>query len=214
MISFLFAGACLAGTALLFSQSTAPRTGDAVIHVSVDLVEVDALVTDSKGRHAPDLKPEDFTILEDGKPAVRDDATGKVGSAYTFLAVPGFNRQEMSLSSLVLGDPAGSEAQVASRKFAVGGQLSYGCQLFGVRTGPGSAVEIEVKLFREGPAGIRKPAHAAANSGGHKGNTSTGKLNLTSQFAPGEYAMEFIAHDRQASIERRAWMDFSIAAAE
>jgi len=40
----------------------------------------------------------------------------------------------------------------------------------------------------------------------------TGKLNLTSQFPPGEYAMEFIAHDRQTSMERRAWMDFSIAA--
>jgi VWFA-related protein len=144
--------------------------------------------------------------------AVRDDATGKVGSAYTFLAVPDFNRPEMSLSSLVLGDPAGSEAQVASRQFAAGAQLSYGCQLFGVQTGPDAAVEIEVKLFREGrqvygsqPMRLRIPA-------GIKEIPVTGKLNLTSQFAPGEYAMEFIAHDRQASIDRRRWMDFSITA--
>ncbi|HEU5021137.1 MAG TPA: hypothetical protein VFT60_04580, partial [Bryobacteraceae bacterium] len=68
MTSLRFAGVCLAGAVLLFSQNPAPRTGDAVIRVSVNLVEVDALVTDSKGRHVPDLKPEDFTILEDGKP--------------------------------------------------------------------------------------------------------------------------------------------------
>jgi VWFA-related protein len=144
--------------------------------------------------------------------AVRDNATGKVGSAYMFLTVPDFNRPGMSLSSLVLGDPAGSEAQVASRRFAAGAQLSYGCQLFGVETNPDPAIEIEVKLFHQGqqvygsqPMRLRIPA-------GIKEIPVTGKLNLTSQFTPGEYAMEFIAHDRQASIDRRAWMDFSIAA--
>ena len=38
MISLRFGGACLAGAALLFSQSTAPRRGDACIRVSVALV--------------------------------------------------------------------------------------------------------------------------------------------------------------------------------
>ncbi|HVV43569.1 MAG TPA: VWA domain-containing protein [Bryobacteraceae bacterium] len=144
--------------------------------------------------------------------AVRDDATGKAGSAYTFLAIPDFNHAGMSLSSLVVGDLAGTEAQVALRKFAPGGQLSYGCRLYGVQTGPDSAVDIEVKLFREGhevygsqPMRLQIPA-------GIKEIPVTGKLNLTSRFLPGEYAMEFIAHDRQASIDRRTWMDFSIAA--
>ena len=53
---------------MLFSQTQPPHAADAVIRVSVNLVEVDALVTDSKGRHVADLKPEDFTILEDGNP--------------------------------------------------------------------------------------------------------------------------------------------------
>jgi VWFA-related protein len=46
----------------------AARQTDSVIRVTVDLVQVDAVVTDSRGRHIPGLKSEDFTVLEDGKP--------------------------------------------------------------------------------------------------------------------------------------------------
>jgi VWFA-related protein len=49
----------------LFSQTSFQ---DPVIRVSVDLVQVDARVTDSQGHHVADLKEEDFEILEDGKP--------------------------------------------------------------------------------------------------------------------------------------------------
>jgi len=50
---------------LLMAQNTAP---DPIIKVSVDLVQIDAVVTDSQGRHVADLKPEDFQVFEDGKP--------------------------------------------------------------------------------------------------------------------------------------------------
>jgi len=39
-----------------------------VIRITVNLVQVDAVVTDSKGRQVTNLKPEDFEILEDGRP--------------------------------------------------------------------------------------------------------------------------------------------------
>src|SRR5262245_50749663 len=56
-------------TALSLPAQQNPRQpADPVIRVTVDLVQVDAVVTDSKGRHVPDLKREDFEILEDGKP--------------------------------------------------------------------------------------------------------------------------------------------------
>jgi hypothetical protein len=32
------------------------------------LVNVDVVVTDSQGQPVTDLRPEDFTVLEDGKP--------------------------------------------------------------------------------------------------------------------------------------------------
>ena len=41
---------------------------DRTFHVSVNLVQVDAVVTDAKGHHVTDLRPEDFEVTEDGKP--------------------------------------------------------------------------------------------------------------------------------------------------
>jgi VWFA-related protein len=38
-----------------------------VVKISVTLVQVDAVVTDSKGRQVTDLKPEDFEIYQDGR---------------------------------------------------------------------------------------------------------------------------------------------------
>lgn len=63
----------LAGTIAILVCITAPVRPQAqdsgpAIRVTVDLVQVDAVVTDAKGGHIADLKPEDFRIFEDGKP--------------------------------------------------------------------------------------------------------------------------------------------------
>src|SRR6185436_4514852 len=39
-----------------------------VIRINVNLVQVDAIVTDSKGKPVTDLRAEDFEVLQDGKP--------------------------------------------------------------------------------------------------------------------------------------------------
>src|SRR4051794_4260856 len=38
------------------------------LRVTVTLVQVDAVVTDSSGRHIADLGPRDFELLQDGEP--------------------------------------------------------------------------------------------------------------------------------------------------
>ena len=38
------------------------------LRVSVTFVQIDALVTDSKGRQVTDLTQDDFEVLRDGKP--------------------------------------------------------------------------------------------------------------------------------------------------
>jgi VWFA-related protein len=67
-------------TAMLYaeapSQTHASRTDPAQppvrnpspIRISVDLVQIDAIVTDQRGRHVPDLTAADFEVLQDGRP--------------------------------------------------------------------------------------------------------------------------------------------------
>ena len=46
----------------------APPESLPTMRITVTLVQVDAVVTDSAGRHVPDLKADDFELLQDGQP--------------------------------------------------------------------------------------------------------------------------------------------------
>ncbi len=43
------------------------RSKDDVVRISVTLVQIDAVVTDQRGKHITDLKPEDFELFEDNR---------------------------------------------------------------------------------------------------------------------------------------------------
>ena len=49
-------------------QQGAPAEEEEVVRITTNLVQVDAVVTDKSGRPVTDLRPEEFEILEDGKP--------------------------------------------------------------------------------------------------------------------------------------------------
>jgi VWFA-related protein len=49
-------------------QSSPTEPAPPILRITVTLIQVDAVVTDSSGRHIPDLRQEDFQILQDGKP--------------------------------------------------------------------------------------------------------------------------------------------------
>src|SRR5215813_8448086 len=55
-----------------FSQTRnlrpAQESMDTVLRVTVNLVQVDAVVTDNKGKQVTDLTADDFQIFQDGKP--------------------------------------------------------------------------------------------------------------------------------------------------
>jgi len=67
---FRFLAALLFAAAIGPAQS--PQQGapheEPLVRVNVDLVQVDAIVTDAKGNHVTDLQPGDFEIVENGKP--------------------------------------------------------------------------------------------------------------------------------------------------
>jgi VWFA-related protein len=67
--------AVLPALAIVFAQNPTPRSGpvtqaaaDTVARIDTNLVQVDAVVTDSSGRRVTDLQAADFEVLQDGKP--------------------------------------------------------------------------------------------------------------------------------------------------
>lgn len=50
------------------NSQQSPAREQPLVRVNVDLVQMDVVVTDAKGNHIGDLKPEEFEILENGKP--------------------------------------------------------------------------------------------------------------------------------------------------
>ncbi len=70
MAPFHCAAALLLAAAIgsVQSPSQDPAPQEPLARVNVDLVQVDAIVTDAQGYHVADLKPEDFEVLENGKP--------------------------------------------------------------------------------------------------------------------------------------------------
>jgi VWFA-related protein len=79
----------LAGGAIPCAQ----QTPQPEFRISVDLVQLQAVVTDSKGRHVTDLKPEDFEIRVDGKPQP------VVGCRYIRITSPGVAPAEKAPAS-------------------------------------------------------------------------------------------------------------------
>jgi VWFA-related protein len=49
-------------------RSASQVDNEEVVRITTNLVQVDAVVTDKSGKHVSDLKPEEFEILEDGRP--------------------------------------------------------------------------------------------------------------------------------------------------
>ena len=66
----LFLAFALAPALTPAPQALQPQPSDNVIRITVNLVQVDAVVMDSKDKPVTDLRKEDFVILQDGKSQV------------------------------------------------------------------------------------------------------------------------------------------------
>ncbi|MGA3042107.1 MAG: VWA domain-containing protein [Bryobacteraceae bacterium] len=149
--------------------------------------------------------------------AVRDEATGKFGSASQFLVVPDPKKDRVALTSVVLqqGDrPPGTQARAemtpATRQFHPGEQLDYFCMVEkGRKNAPTQGLDAQIRIVRDGRDLYSGPAHLIPTA---NGLAIMGKLKLGGKIAPGDYYLEVIAADRAARKNGASaqWTDFEV----
>ena len=157
--------------------------------------------------------------------AVRDAASGRVGSSYAFLEIPNFNRREITLGSVALSLPAGAavgpEARPDWNEFAPGSAVQFRCEVFGLKTPgkPPAAAKVDwgVRLYRGGaPVVDIAPSAASIESEGDL-RFLAGEVRIPNELPAGNYAMELTAYDRLEAPKKQAamqWTDVTIVGAE
>jgi hypothetical protein len=152
--------------------------------------------------------------------AVRDENSGDLGSAYSFLDVPDFNKTQLALSSIELSAAkSSSNGNLSSwTQYATGAALEFQCDVFGIRNASQPPreprVEMEVRLFRGGatepvfdstvlPVSVKTLAK----------NYLDGRMRLGKEIEPGDYMMQLTVYDRLAPQKKQAaiqWTNLTV----
>ena len=165
--------------------------------------------------------------------ALRDEASGQLGSASQFVTAPDLANGRLALSSIVLREEAQNGAGLdrpegrvadadadavaaAERVFPPGAALSYEYQIFNAEADAAGKtdLEVEIRIFHDGELAYRGQP-MALNAGGQttpKRLLAGGNLVL-SKIAPGDYVLQLVVVDRLAKQKDRAasqWMDFEV----
>jgi VWFA-related protein len=132
--------------ALLGLVVSAQSPPEPTLRITVNLVQVDAVVTDGRGRHVPDLTRDDFVILQDGKPRKVTHCTyfaeppeAALPARTSLAATPPHRSRTRRVVALVVDDlgmsfSSAHHAREALQKF-VDEQMQHGDLVSIVRTG-------------------------------------------------------------------------------
>jgi hypothetical protein len=159
--------------------------------------------------------------------AVRDVATGRIGTANQFVDVPDVNNNRLVLSGILLqemreiaGKAVDSLHSGAQRVFQPGGQLSYNYQVLNPRPNArgvrGPQVETQVIVYRDGKQ-ILAGRPALLDMEGQtdlKRLVAGGALKLGVLMSPGDYVLQVVVTDKLADPKNALatqWTDFQVA---
>ncbi len=152
--------------------------------------------------------------------AVRDENSGGLGSAYSFLDVPDFNKSQLALSSIELSAAkSSSNGHLSSwTQYAAGTALEFQCDVFGIRNASQPPreprVEMEVRLFRDGaqePVFDSKVLPVSEKTIAK--NYLDGQMRIGKELQPGDYMMQLIVFDRLAPQKKQAaiqWTNLTV----
>lgn len=182
--------------------------------VQVPAAGLDRLLSEGAlyAMNVPIPKPGAYQI----RVAVRDQATGRIGSASQFLEIPDLKKRAFALTSVVLEDgdrPAGAPGLLgivpARRQFHRGARLEYLCFVQNGASKPANTVVATIRILRGDKQIFTAPAPVVDVSGT---SAITGMLRLTEGMAPGEYYIEVVAETQ--GVKKPAldgqWTDFEV----
>ena len=140
--------------------------------------------------------------------AIRDTASGKLGSAREFVEVPDLKKGRLAASGVLVFNAsprhdADAPGLAELRRFRREDSLSYACQIFNAKS-----PQAEVRIVRDGAQVSAVPAEVVANDGGTA--TARGVIPL-SALTPGYYVLQVVASEDQGkSVAASQWIDFEI----
>ena len=152
--------------------------------------------------------------------AVRDQTTGKIGSATQFLEIPELKKKGFALASVILQDgdrsarPGALDIVPALRQFKRGGSLEYFCAVEkGRKKGPDVDMATRVRVLRDGKEVYSTPARLIDMP--VVGRVVFGALKLGDSMTPGDYYLQVIVAERNVAkgttgAAAGQWTDFTV----
>ena len=151
--------------------------------------------------------------------AIRDTASGRIGSASTFIEVPDLTKSRLTVSSLVVQNfsaaqwgklssgvsiganesPSNPMDDTANRRFKAGTVLQYGFEIYKARLGPGNkpVLSVKTRVFRDGKPvldGQSVPVDITQQTDMERVK-SGGAINLIDRMPAGEYVLQVVVTD-------------------
>ncbi|NNE98929.1 MAG: VWA domain-containing protein [Pyrinomonadaceae bacterium] len=161
--------------------------------------------------------------------ALRDQVSGKTGTASRFIKIPMPNEKRLALSGIVVENltlaewkarqsentqPANESTPLldnALRRFQSGSVLTYGFEAYHVKTDKEDKSQLfsRTKLFRNGEVIYEgKDAPVALENKSAEISSALGALNLPAEFTPGSYVLQIIVTDKLAKRKYRTATQF------
>ena len=220
-------------TAAVGDQGQAAETSSRAFTIRVEPKAYKAVVRNGFMQEAiyPIKKPGAYQF----RVVVRDESSGKIGSASQFVEVPDVRNGRLALSGIVMGkrsrasaaegpkeplaDPHGGPAL---RIFRPGEPIFYGFAVYNAKVSPETHthdVEIQVRVFREGEqvyAGQPSRVTAAASEDPRRLLVGQ-EVTLNARAQPGPYLLQVTATDKLAKAKEAPvvqWLDFELSPAQ
>ena len=153
--------------------------------------------------------PAQYAGLYEVRVAIRDTASGKLGSAREFVEVPDLKNGRLAISGVLAYNASLRERDADApglaelRRFRRADNLSYACQVFHAKS-----VKGEVRVVHDGKQVLAAPVEVSANGDGT--STAKGVLPLAT-LAPGYYSLQVVASgDQGKDVAPSQWTDFEI----